>query len=98
MRDIERLERVVGTGSGMTAFAILLTNDLLYWDQPKRDDVTSEAFRIHQGKVVNGTLDWAPRTAESTKAEWERITIQNRYVAHWNDYSLCNGGSYGEFR
>jgi len=98
LHDIERLETIVRSGSCTTAFAISLTNDPLYWEQPKRDDVTLEAYRVHEGKTLNGTLNWAPRTAKSTIAGREGIIIRHGYGGHWNMNSPCGGGSSGEFR
>ena len=59
LRDVQRLEDEVSEGRAGQGFAILLTNDPSYWQPPQRDETVDAAFRIHEGRNVNGELAWS---------------------------------------
>ena len=62
VKDISRLERVVcGLESVKAGFAIFLTNDPSYWSSPQRKwkDTNDAAFRIHEGVVIEGEMNWS---------------------------------------
>lgn len=80
--DISRLERWAERNGG-TAFVILLTNDHLYWEPPRRREPTNDsAFRIHEGVELAGELRW-------TNYEYpaNTRTLRGRYPMGWNEYS-----------
>lgn len=93
LKDVERicnLSKKLGEKFGK-GFAIMLTNDHLYWDTPKTtaDTTAFRDFRIHKGrKIVAGTtLDWG--TPSYNRPDWQKelksITID--YTIDWKDYS-----------
>ena len=55
--------------------AIILSNDATYWNDPKRDTV-DKAFRIYEGKILSGTLDWAERTGYGTRKGRSLISLK----------------------
>ena len=102
IRDIQRLERLVRSfepaKSGLT---ILLTNDPAYWSLPKQawGNKVDAAFRIHEGIVLKGIMDWSDDVSYGTKkGREELIGLTGSYNLNWRDYSNLNEGKYGRFR
>lgn len=102
MMDIRRLERVVNhSGLAEVGFVVLLTNDLSYWGPPQRgwENRTDGAFRIHEGRVIKGEMEWSERASEGTKkGREESISLRGSYELNWRDYSTFNEEKYGKFR
>lgn len=87
LSDIQRLEKFVSEHDNVTGYAILLTNDSLYWDAPRNTLTVDASFRIHEGRVVNGILSWgATASVGTTKDREEPITIKGKYKLIWQDY------------
>lgn len=62
VRDIARIEELVATGSrARRGWAVLLTNERALWSSPSAawEATDDAAFRIHEGRVLSGTLAWA---------------------------------------
>ena len=68
IKDLVRLERYVSSTENTTGYAILLTNDDLYWRESTRD-VKSAAFFLHEGRTLDSdvTLAWHESTGDGTK-------------------------------
>ena len=100
--DIRRLERVVyDSALAKVGFAVLLTNDPSYWEPPQQgwEDTTDAAFRIHEGSVIKGEMDWSGGTSEGTKKGKEKpIRLGGYYDVNWQDYSTLKEEKYGKFR
>ena len=100
--DIHRLERVVyDLKMAKTGFAVLLTNDPSYWEPPKQgwEDRTDGAFRIHEGRVIKGKMEWSGLASEGTKeGREEPIQLRGTYNVNWEDYSIFEEEKYGKFR
>lgn len=98
IKDIRRLERVVETFAGAAATAIFLTNDALYWQPVRSSDSIDAAFRIHEGRTLNGELAWSATAGPGTmKNREEPFALRGSYSAQWRDYSDL-GGPAGRFR
>ena len=89
LKDIARIERVVADGEAKSGFAVLLTNDPLYWDQTRsrKPNPNDADFHIHEGRRITGYLAWSDNTAEKTKKEYPPFDITGSYRMHWRDYS-----------
>ena len=89
LKDIQRLEQVVMDGNADTGFAVLLTNDHLYWQEPTRN-TTDADFRLHDGrKVAAGKLlRWSENTSEKTQKGREKLCLKGSYHLHWKDYGM----------
>ena len=99
LRDIQRLEDEVSEGRARQGFAILLTNDPSYWQPPQRDETVDAAFRIHDGRNVNGELAWSPSASEgTTRGRTDSIRLKASYRMRYQDYSNLQGEKYGQFR
>jgi hypothetical protein len=98
VKDLVRLERVLGSGLATSAVAILLTNDSAYWKEAIRPTSVDTSFRIAEGRTLAGTLAWASHTGAGTmKGREAPLTLVGRHALRWIDYSSFPG-SYGRFR
>ena len=100
--DIVRVERIRGkrraAGSASApGYAILLTNDHLYW-RPGKDDAADKAFHLHEGRVLNSPLTWATHASSATtKGRDEPFELRRSYELRWKPYSPLEN-EHGEFR
>ena len=80
LKDIQRLERVVGDRKAKSGFAVLLTNVPNLWKPAREWKTTKDAnFRIHEDQRVTGELTWKDRE--------KPIRLKNSYHLQWQDYS-----------
>lgn len=89
VRDVERVESVVHHGVASSGFAIALTNDSSYWRAPAAPRATADsAFRVHEGRLLEGTLGWSVSTGPGTMRGREQPhALRNAYPIEWRDYS-----------
>ena len=92
-KDVARIEALVAEGSAATGFAITLTNDQYYWNAAG-GGTADEAFRMHEGRAVNGTLSWGQAS------DWNKdpLVLGGSYRTHWQDYSAPAPDPSGNFR
>ncbi len=97
--DIERLEKVQRTGKPRQyAYAILLTNDHLYWNPPRKANSIDAEFKIHEGITKTGHIQWADHAGEgSTSGREVPIRLEESYRMSWNPYSQVGNGRNGTF-
>ena len=101
--DIQRLERVVrqrcDTSRGI---AVILTNDGAYWKKPTRrgwQDTRDAEFRIHEGVVLKGDMNWKKGTSDGTKGgRTYPISLRDSYPVNWRHYSKLDVPKNGAFR
>ncbi len=101
LKDIQRLERVCRKRRDIrTGFAVLLTNDYLYWTQSARDNVVDADFCLYAGRLVAGEMDWSMGAADGTKRGREKpICLAGSYELQWRDYPAEIGDArHGQFR
>lgn len=99
IKDIRRLERVVADGPAETGFAVLLTNDPSYWEEPSQPDTVDAAFRLHERRRIMGKMAWTNRASRgTTKGRKTPICLKGSYDCIWRDYSHPEKEKYGLFR
>ena len=97
--DIARLEGIIERGRARDGYAILLTNEHLYWNPPNKADGNDAEFVLHQDREITGKLSWGPRTSASTlKGRETPIEIRGRYRAYWREYSNPQGTGSTRFK
>ena len=97
--DIARLEGIIKGGKANDGYAILLTNEPLYWNRPNKPDGNDADFVLYENRDIAGTLNWGPRTSASTlKGREKPIEIRGRYRTDWQQYSDPEGTGYTRFR
>ena len=98
LKDVWRLEQVVGEGEHRAdvGYAILLTNDPLYWNKPRKRKPNDASFRLHDneggGREVpdldtarDGSLEWQDAT-RIPQIRKDPIVLNNKYELHWSKY------------
>lgn len=100
LKDLQRLENMVGAGVVDEGYLIFLTNDASYYTDPGVEKQTVDRdFRLHEGRRLSGVLSWAEQTGMGTmKGRKEPITLQREYEVRWSAYSQVSDTSSGEFR
>ena len=97
--DISRLEGIVQSGRAANGYAILLTNDHLYWNPPGKPDNNDAEFVLHEDREITGTLAWSSRAGAGTlKGRENPIEITGKYTPRWKEYSNPPGTGYTKFR
>ena len=98
IKDIRRLERVVADGPAETGFAVLLTNDPSYWEEPSQPDVVDADFRLHERRRIMGKMSWSSRARPGTTKGRAELCLKGSYDCVWRDYSPPEKEKYGSFR
>ena len=102
LKDVERLELAMKeSGQVDSGFAIMLTNDPLYWDRKRlrASDPNDAAFHIWDGRPIRGELAWSDLSTNSVKGREVSINLGSLYDLNWRDYSRLSGaGNYRRFR
>jgi hypothetical protein len=88
VKDITRVEATVADGYADFGCVLVLSNDRSYWQPPARAVSIDPAFRLHEGRVLAGTLQWADRAGTgTTKGRDTPLELAGRHACHWRDYS-----------
>ena len=86
-KDIRRVE-LLHDGPAVAGFAVLLTNEHLYWSPPQSPGKVDEAFHVHHGRHLSGSLAWSPRAGRgTTRSREEPIDLAHAYNLVWHDYA-----------
>lgn len=99
IKDLVRVESFVTDGYADIGWGITLTNDPAYLRAGSKVDPIDAAFRLHQGRVLEGTLGWSTRAgAGTTKGRDAPHVLHGRYVCLWREYStIPDGDGAGRF-
>jgi hypothetical protein len=99
IKDIQRLEALVAHRPQAVGYAILLTNDSAYWTAGRNVDSVDADFRIAEGRVLHGRLQWKTRASPGTTRGREApLTIRGSYPLHRAEYAHPATTSYGKLR
>lgn len=99
IKDICRLEELRREDPTLTAYVILLTNDSAYWVTPGSRQTVSAAFRLHEGQILQGSLEWGAAAGPgTTKGRTEVLGLRGSYAVRWQDYSTVSDGAYSRFK
>ena len=100
LQDIQRLELMRSIpGFCEAGYAVLLTNDWLYWEcpGPESRDTMDSAFRIHEGRKICGKLKWSKQPSPgTTRGRDKSIQLKGSYRLRWQDYSCIPEKSPGK--
>ena len=99
LSDLERLERSISRNEGLMGYAMMLTNDPLYWTPPKRITLDAQ-FRLHpERQEISERMSWRKGTSKSTKKNRESsIVLKGKYPLKWRYYSEIQSAKNSEFR
>ncbi len=86
LKDIMRIESVIGFNQYEVGFAIMLTNNPLYWQNGTKHTFDEE-FRIHDDRRLKGKLQWKAGGLDKNKETREKpIKLSGKYNLKWIDY------------
>ncbi len=96
LKDVARLERFCV--SGAKGFAVVLSNDQALWKAGGAETIDN-AFRIHDGAELSGTLGWASHTGAGTNRGREvPIVLRGTYQVAWRSWPVKINDARGHFR
>ncbi|MBX3047259.1 MAG: hypothetical protein KF698_09705 [Anaerolineales bacterium] len=99
IKDIWRIEQFLSNKQIDRGFVVFLTNDSLYWRESNNPDAIDANFKLHQGKVLFGSLSWADRVGVGTlQGNAREILLKGNYTCYWLDYAKLDETSKGTFR
>jgi hypothetical protein len=99
IKDVVRIERIAREIPGTTGYVIALTNDASYWKRSLRAETVDAAFRLHEGRILEGTLTWAETAgAGTTHKRTEPLALRGTYSIKWEAYAHLGDGPAREFR
>jgi hypothetical protein len=101
IKDITRIEAALADGHADIGYVLVLTNDRSYWQPATRADTIDAAFRLHEGRILEGTLAWGARAGQGTTTGRDApLLLAGRYACHWRDYSHVTrtNGRTSQFR
>ena len=84
--DVSRLERLRAAGEISRGYAVALASDPSYWREGRADTV-DQAFRLHQDRVVSGTLTWQGAGTGTTRGREGPIALHGTYKLDWSHYA-----------
>ncbi len=71
----------------MKGYAILVTNDHLYWQSPRKVNAIDKDFHIHEGHVLTGVCAWSEEASTgTTSGREEPIYFERSYPLKWQPY------------
>ena len=93
VKDICRVEAFREHISGhREGYAICLTNDPSYWNDPRDANAGYVAFSVHNGAVKEGLM------AGSIKGLEDPLVLSGSYLIDWHDYSRVGDTPKGVFK
>lgn len=99
LKDIVRIEQLIAAGAVSGGMSITITNDRSLWQTASRVATVDEAFRLHHGRVVTGSLGWAAHAAPGTiRGRENALEIAGTYSLEWVEYSQIDVPRNGNFR
>lgn len=88
VKDIVRTESFVADGVADEGRTIVLTNDPAYWPPGRNPETIDAQFRIDEGRVLEGPLQWGDRAGAGTTRSREAVlTLSGTHICTWRDYS-----------
>lgn len=98
-QDVAKLEQIVASRPGTKGYAVLISNDHLYWNKPTKQGSVDADFRLFEGRVVTGTLMWSEQAGFGTMQGREHpIHLQKVYTLRWHPYSSFSHEKNGVFK
>jgi len=99
IKDIARLERFVAGRPKTIGYAIMLTNDNLYWQTARNFSTMDASFRIHDTRTISGELRWSEATGKGTTRGRENpLVLNGSHQIRWFDYSDLTEKGPNKFR
>jgi hypothetical protein len=99
LKDVVRLERCIDAYRSGRGYVVMLTNESAYWWPTLGRQTTDAAFRIHEGRTLEGAVRWSDAASEGmTRKRESDLAIRGNYALQWRDYSTIPVDRAGRFR
>lgn len=96
-KDLARLERFIHAGLLDHGFVVVLSNDGAFWREGRPGTIDA-AFRVHDGRVLQGTLAWTNAAGlGTTRGRTGELELTGVYPIRWTDHATVPG-PHGVFR
>ncbi|MBR5323411.1 MAG: hypothetical protein IKV14_01150 [Muribaculaceae bacterium] len=95
IKDIVRIEEIknnMGEEKFGGGFAIMLTNEPLYYRDTKRNS-SYQQFKIFENREITGNLSWGKTQTGNEfalKKKFPPLNLKDKYKISWFDYSIVN--------
>ena len=77
----------------------MLTNEPSYWSPPRNSHTVDSEFRLHDGRELQGSLNWGASAGEgTTRGREEPLRLSGSYLLRWEDYSQTGAEKHARFR
>lgn len=88
VKDVVRVEQAIASGIATSGWVITLTNDRAYRRPGTKAEPIDAAFRLHDGRILEGTLGWGTLAGTGTTSKRDRpLALMGRHECRWRDYS-----------
>ena len=103
LKDVFRIESLVKLRKSIGGCSLTLSNDPSLWKEPippysGARVPNDEAFRVHEGRVISGALDWRQPAKPGASHPPSGFHLTRTYTPRWQDYSSLPGYRNGDFR
>jgi hypothetical protein len=101
IKDICRIEQIQAARKDVIGYAILLTNESLYWSgrNGRLRETVDLQFRLDEGRELSGSLAWSSAASVGTiRGRENPLTVNGTYPLRWQDYSSIATPRHGKFR
>jgi hypothetical protein len=87
LKDISRIERFIEQYEPEIGYAIILTDEHLYWDKTAQNTANRE-FHIYEGRNLEGIMRWQKDSSALKKKELKTpVSLKGKYKVKWTNYS-----------
>mgnify|MGYP001167419476 CR=1 FL=1 len=87
LKDVMRLEQIKRMKPHVEGYAVLLTNEPLYW-KSGQSGTNDEAFHLQEGRQLTGELSWNLKASKgTTKGRLDPILLRGSYTVTWKAFS-----------
>ncbi|MFT3944667.1 MAG: hypothetical protein QM705_12725 [Ancrocorticia sp.] len=103
LKDMFRIESLVAAGIAVGGCSLTLSNDPSLWKEPATPYMgaqvsNDDAFRVHEGRVISGALDWCQPAQPGTSHPPSGFHLTGTYTSRWRDYSSLPQHRNADFR
>lgn len=91
-KDVHRIEALTHIPKVIGGVAIILTNNKLYWEQPRQNPAYSN-FSTTDGRTVKGKMTWNTKNngedvSKEISGGHPNFSIDGSYECHWDDTKI----------
>ncbi|MBP0990234.1 MAG: hypothetical protein J5874_03545 [Oscillospiraceae bacterium] len=100
LKDLQRIETIKGKKPSVFSegYAIMLTNDPTYRNEPRKRDCIYKEFSLYDGAIKSGTMRWSENASQGTiRGNEKPIELKGEYKIEWKEYGSVEDSKAGKF-